>query len=286
MRIFTAETWAQGFCEDHGKFWSFQHMWIHYWNVKSNISYQIYWCVISCIFQRNCNKNYYAWFEISDFPVLAHCVLVFLEFSFSVSICMQGAWHPRIWMHWQIGKLRDGLRKWPAMWREDRGGTVPCYSHKNSKLLCIHNSSTCSHLPEPAECGEPSINLLFCKVSALVDWQKWQSGIVRRWVMRTPVWAQGRGHHHGHGPHYHGVSQVSVIPLWLENTRIFNLSEWGKGSPTPTGAGPIMSGRWYLILEWSDTRRADWGPIKLNVTQSLADSGKCLCRMINALALC
>ncbi len=163
---------------------------------------------------------------------LWHCVLVFLEFSFSVSICMQGAWHPRIWMHWQIGKLRDGLRKWPAMWREDRGGTVPCYSHKNSKLLCIHNSSTCSHLPEPAECGEPSINLLFCKVSALVDWQKWQSGIVRRWVMRTPVWAQGRGHHHGHGTHYHGVSQVSVIPLWLENTRIFNLSEWGKGSPT------------------------------------------------------
>ena len=41
-----------------------------------------------------------------------------------------------------------------------------------------------------------------------------------------------------------------------------------------------------MILEWSDTRRADWGPIKLNVTQSLADSGKCLCRMINALAHC
>ena len=60
---------------------SLESMWIH-WNVKSNISYQVFWCVISCIFQRNCNKNYYAWFEISDFPVLAHCVLVFLEFQF------------------------------------------------------------------------------------------------------------------------------------------------------------------------------------------------------------
>ena len=64
------------------------------------------------------------------------------------------------------------------------------------------------------------------------------------------MWAQGRGHHHGHGTHYPRVSQVSVIPLWLENTRIFNLADWDKGSPTPTGA----RGRYYERAVIFDTR--------------------------------